>query len=87
MAEHSTVARVVAGSTPVDRPNFMTYDDIFNKPCWAFPHKKRYGTESAAESMIERLLGEARLHSYHCKSCQGWHLSSSGRVYAQRSFR
>lgn len=53
-------------------PTFPDYEDIFEKPCYAFPHKKRYGTENAAAGMIARRLGEARLRSYHCKSCLGW---------------
>ena len=63
------------------------YDDIFEKPCYVFPHKKRYGTESAAQAMIERRSGEARLWSYHCKSCLGWHLSSRPAIRTSRGKR
>ena len=56
-------------------------EDIFEKKCFAFPTKRRYGSEASAWAMIERMHGEARLKSYHCRSCEGWHLASVSYSY------
>lgn len=52
------------------------YEDFFEKPCNAFPEKKRYITEQAAKEMILRRGKETQLKIYHCKFCLGWHLAS-----------
>jgi hypothetical protein len=50
--------------------------------CPVFPHKKRYGTEGAAEKVILHREYDMRdsntpsLKSYYCKFCKGWHLTS-----------
>jgi hypothetical protein len=45
------------------------------KTCFEHPNKKRHNTQQEAETSL-LLLNNKNLRTYHCESCDGWHLTS-----------
>lgn len=46
------------------------------KKCLEFTNKNRYNTQQDADTAI-LLSNNKDIYSYHCLSCDGWHLASN----------